>query len=325
MKLYKDLSGNYQDCIVTYFNFEKYVGEHENKDIGLCIGYNTIWNEKILQEVKSHTKRIVFNGEHPCSFTQEQKYGLRSLDLESNFTDVYTICPYTAKWANELYCDGSEKFKKAMFAIDKNNIVHNDKIYDVIFYGSVCGQDHVDMVKVMSKFNYNFLTLGVNYWNPHSKTNYSEVSEITKKVTYTNIHTFQKWKILSQTKIVPISNQLYLHENHVDNIKKYDNWKQNEAWSNVDNLLAPQLKPRVVEAGLFKVLMLVKRDEWNAIEHWYTPDEDFLYYADAKDLETMIEEISNNWNKYTHIVNNAFKKAISIFTTKSMLDRMVSG
>jgi len=49
----------------------------------------------------------------------------------------------------------------------------------------------------------------------------------------------------------------------------------------VHNLLScgtPQLKSRPFESAFSKTLMLVLKDEYNVIEEWFTPGEDFIYY-----------------------------------------------
>ena len=69
--------------------------------------------------------------------------------------------------------------------------------------------------------------------------------------------------------------------------------------------------------------MLVKKDPWNAIEYFYEPEKEFLYYEDEKELPEMISEISNNWQKYTHIVDNAYDRAINNYTTEAVLDTIM--
>ena len=324
MQIVKDLTGNYSDCIVTYFNFEEHASKHKNEDVALFVGYNSQFHKEVAQRMKEkHSSVIFFNGEQPCAYHQPLKLGNQSSDIDDRFTDIYTICPYTAKWNNDLYNGGEEKFKPILFPIDKTNLISEfDKQYDAIFYGSICGQDHIDIIDAISKFKYKFITLGTAHWYPNISN--ADLARVGGLVTDTNIHTFDKWKILSQTKIVPIYNQLYLHDSHIENIKKYDNWQQNEAWSHIDEKIAPQLKPRVTEGALFKMLMLVKRDPWNLIEYWYEPDKDFLYFDTNEELEEMIHEVSNNWEDYQHIIESAYKKAYENYTTEAILDRMLN-
>ena len=325
MRLFKDMSGNYPDVIVTYFNFEKYVSHYEQVKAALFIGYNSQFREDFHEETSHDYKnKIFFNGEQPCAYTNPSMYiGNRSTDIANKFTDIYTICPCTADWANDLYNNGEEKFKPILFPIDKPHIATEwEKTYDAIFYGSICGQDHVDVVNTISKFKHKFLTLGVEHWYPNEPL--KNVENLGNLITDINISTFEKWKILSQTKVVPIYNQLYIHDQHIKNIKRYDNWEANRAWSHIDEKRAPQLKPRVTEAALFKMLMLVKRDPWNLIEYWYEPGKDFIYFDSIEELEDLIAETTTNWEKYQPIVENAYKKAAANYTTEAILERMIT-
>lgn len=324
MKIVKDLSGNYQDCIVTYFNYEKYAHKYENvEDTCLSVGYECLWNERVHDYIKHFKRRIFFNGEHPCSYTQDMKFGTRTSGLANIFTDIYTICPYTAEWLNNKYNDGNKRFKLCLFPIDEKNVKlfnPDDKEYDAIFYGSICGKTHEKIVEEISKFKYNFTTYGVSFWNPNEQV---DIKRLSSKVTRTNIGTLEKWDLLSKTKIVPIVNHLFLHDVHIQNIKKYDGWQENKAFSHLEENIACQLKPRIVEAAFFKMLMLVKKDPWNAIEYFYEPQKDFLYYENESELPDMIHEISNNWEKYRHIVDNAYERAMNNYTTEAVLDTMM--
>lgn len=324
MKLIKSLSENYPDCIVTHFNYEKYVSKFaSDQDTCLCIGYNCLWNEKVHNYISDFKRRVFFNGEHPCSYTQDMKFGTRTSGVEEIFTDIYTICPYTADWLNDKYNSGNKRFKLCLFPIDKEIADQYDtsqKEFDAIFYGSICGKTHERIVNEISNFNYKFTTIGPQHWNPNEPV---DVKGLYNKITDINLTTFQKWDILSKTKIVPIVNHIFLHDEHIRNIKKYEGWQDNKAFSNIEDRIACQLKPRITEAGIFKMLMLVKKDPWNAIEYFYEPEKQFLYYEDEKELPEMISEISNNWEKYSHIVDNAYDRAINNYTTEAVLDTIM--
>jgi hypothetical protein len=325
MKLVKSLSQNYPDCIVTHFNYEKYVGNYKkDEDTCLSIGYNCLWNDKVHKYIDPFNRKIFFNGEHPCSYTQDLKFGTRTSGLAEIFTDVYTICPYTAAWLNEKYNGGKNKFKLSLFPIDKEIALQyntGEKIYDSIFYGSICGKTHENIVNEISKFNYKFTTIGYQHWHPNEPV---DLHNLANKVTDVNLTTFQKWDILSKTKIIPIVNHIFLHDDHIQNIKQYEGWQDNKAFSNIEDKIACQLKPRITEAGIFKMLMLVKKDPWNAIEFFYEPEKEFLYYEEEKELPDMIEEISNNWGKYEHIVENAHERAMNNYTTEAVLKTMMN-
>ena len=326
MKLVKNLSGNYKDCIVTHFNYEAYIGKYKDlENICLAIGYNCLWDQRIHSYIKDYDKRLFFNGEHPCSYTQDLEFGTRTSGVDNIYSDVYTICPYTADWLNELYPENNTKFKLTLFPIDEKNVLKYDtseKRYDAIFYGSVCGVTHEKIINAINSFDYKFITLGAQHWHPNAPLN---KKELHTKITDTNITTFEKWDILSKTRVVPIVNHLFVHDIHIENIKKYNNWEKNRAFSHLKDKIVCQLKPRITEAAFFKMLMLVKKDPWNAIEYFYEPEKEFLYYEDEKELPEMIEEIKTNWGKYEFIVENAYNKAIKNYTTEAVLDKMIQG
>jgi hypothetical protein len=324
MNVVKNLTGNYEDCIVTYFNYEKYIFKYKDiEDTALCIGYNCLWDERVHQYIQGFEKRIFFNGEHPCSYTQDLEFGLRTSGAKNIFTDVYTICPYTAEWLNSKNEKGRNKFKLGLFTIDKENVLkfkNSDKDFDAIFYGSVCGQTHERIINEISSFNYKFTTLGPEHWHPNETV---DKQSLESKITDINLNTFAKWDILSRTRVVPIVNHLFLNDKHVENIKKYDDWQNNKAFSNLDDKIACQLKPRITEAAFFKMLMVVKKDPWNAIEFFYEPEKEFLYYEDESELPDIINDVKNNWEKYENIVENAYNKAINNYTTEAFLDKMI--
>tara|TARA_Y100000310_G_scaffold30140_1_gene28666 strand:+ start:2275 stop:3285 length:1011 start_codon:yes stop_codon:yes gene_type:complete len=326
MDVYKDLSGNYPDCIVTYFNFEEYAAQIDHSDKALFMGYMTQFRTDEIKEMRDKYKHFIFfNQEMPCAYTNSSKH-IRDTasDLNKTFDHIYTICPLTGEWLNTVYNDGRDKYKPILFPIDGKRIIDgNEKIYDSIFYGSVCGKDHEECIDIIRNYKYNFITLGSQHWYPNVPG--VDVNALSQYITHQNIHTFEKWKILSQTRTIPIYNQLYLHNNHIENIKKTDHWEKNEAWSHLHENRCPQLKPRVTEAAMFKMLMLVKRDPWNLIEHWYEPDKDFIYFDSNEELSEMIEDVNKNYEKYKPIVENAYNKAIKNYTTEALLKRMVEG
>ena len=326
MWLFKFLSQNYPDCIMTYFNYEKYVKDYEHiEDTCLSIGYDCLWNPEVHRHVETFDKRIYFNGEQPCSFQDpDQKSAFRSCGLDNIFTDIYTICPYTAEWVNNRFHEGREKFRTTIFPIDKENVLKfnsDEKIYDAIFYGSICGKTHEKIVNAISNFNYKFITLGSRYWHPNESL--EDGDSLITKITDCNIATFEKWEILSKTKVVPIVNNLFLKDDKIKNIKSLEGWEDNKVFSSLDDRIMAQVKPRIIEAAFFKVLMLAKRDPWNAIEYFYEPEKEFLYYDEEKELPGLIEHISNNWSDYRHIVDNAYDKAMKNYTTEAVLERMI--
>ena len=69
--------------------------------------------------------------------------------------------------------------------------------------------------------------------------------------------------------------------------------------------------------------MLVKRDPWNVIEHWFEPGVDFVYYENESQLKSKIRDILDNWDDYKQIIENAYNKAVSKYTTKNLIKRII--
>lgn len=94
----------------------------------------------------------------------------------------------------------------------------------------------------------------------------------------------------------------------------------------VHNILGnntPQLKSRPFEAAFCQSLMLCYKDDYNVIEDWFTPNEDFLYFSNEDELSVLISHARANPAFYDNIINNAYDKAMNNYTTKHFLDRYV--
>jgi hypothetical protein len=68
-----------------------------------------------------------------------------------------------------------------------------------------------------------------------------------------------------------------------------------------------------------KSICLVKKDPWNVIEQWFKPDEHFLYWETLDELNSLIENIDNNFDDYLNIANNAFE-AVKKYEIKNILN-----
>jgi hypothetical protein len=85
----------------------------------------------------------------------------------------------------------------------------------------------------------------------------------------------------------------------------------------------PQLKSRTFEAAACRTLMLVLRDNYNVIEEWFIPNEDFVYFYDIESFERLIRDVSINYQSYVHIVENAFAKLVAEYTTESFVKKFI--
>ena len=61
------------------------------------------------------------------------------------------------------------------------------------------------------------------------------------------------------------------------------------------------------------------------MEYWFEPDKDFIYFENCADLAAKIEEISAHYDKYQHIIDNAYKKVVDFYNTKYIFERIKEG
>jgi hypothetical protein len=85
----------------------------------------------------------------------------------------------------------------------------------------------------------------------------------------------------------------------------------------------PQTKSRYFEAAFCRSLILMHKDQWNLIEEWFVPDVDFIYWENEEDLRQKIKHISENYQDYLHIVDNAYNKAMSEYTTEKFVEKYI--
>lgn len=172
IKLVSNLSSNYHEDPVFYFNFDKYTQQIE-KDCILFYGAHP--HESIFQE-----------SEHPKYFlsTEEQTWDVDSTNKYVNYVDkIFTICP--PKITNR------PKREFIFFPVDTEHITpDSEKIYDVIYAG-YAEAPHVDeIINVIKNYNYRFISFS-------KRTGYETNIGVTYK---------EKLSLISQSKISVIHN-----------------------------------------------------------------------------------------------------------------------
>lgn len=297
MKVLYNSGGEYSDCIVKHFDLMDY--NDDKTDKVLFWGWNSIDREDVKQQYESANKKMFINTVQPCDIIG----GPLDILKQSYFDEVFTICPYTAnvlngnadKISNTLYTPICFPYPEKYFS-KYNDITFNDKTNDVIYYGNIHHPLYYGLLNTIKKFKYNFSTV----------SNHNQTDEIKKLITHFNITSQEKWDILSKSKINVGFNLLFLNQEHINNLKLIPNI---ESFKNIDvtfkEYAMPQMKTRMVEAAACKTLMLMYKDDWNVIEEWFEPNTHFLYWENFEQLEEMITDISNNYEKYWHIVENA--------------------
>jgi hypothetical protein len=92
----------------------------------------------------------------------------------------------------------------------------------------------------------------------------------------------------------------------------------------IHNIVAPtipQLKTRPFEAAFCKSLMICKYDDYKTIEKWFTPNEDFIYYENESELKDVIQEVLDNYDQYQFMIENAYDKAKTEYTTEQFVKK----
>lgn len=286
-------------------NFLKYKNKFNDK--ALFYGLEWVLNDNLEKEKLKNNffkEKIFINNSLPCDFMANN---FTQVIKRQNFFDkVYSSCPYASNFLNDQFSTSKYKFvpiptySEKLFENYKE--INYLKKFDVAFYGGLHSEEHSNILKTMKKFN----NVVMSYDNRMNRNFFKWPFFLNYKNFVPNR---KKWDILHNTKILVGTNLLYLNDKHIKNFKEIPNIKKFQNYEIVcEKKILPQLKTRMVEAASTKTIFLLKKDEWNVIEEWFTPDEDFIYWLDIKDLEEKIFEISRNFQKYTHIIDSASKK-----------------
>lgn len=308
MKIYKDLSREIKGTNTHYFDFGDHASRHDSS--ALYYGYTFIEDQAHPDILKSHEKNIYLNVVTPTEFC-----GPYNTQAEDRFDEIYSICPFTVKWLNKL--KNTNKYKKIWYPFNsKHTPSHGKKKYDVCYHGGIHGPKYIQMLDILSRFDYRYMTMD------HS------INHITRsqlgRATDLNLSYKQKMERINECKISVCYNNFPVRdEKDLQNIKNQPQWHENEAFSHAasDGIL-PQLKSRFIEACFAKTLNLVERDPWNVIEEWYEPNVHFIYFDGNEDLETKINKIvnSSNWSdSYEKIINAAYKHSVENYTSEYLI------
>jgi hypothetical protein len=232
---------------------------------------------------------------------------------DNEFYRIFTLCPYTSEWLNKKH--NNNRRVPIFFPFNEDDIpLIMRKEYDIIYTGHLVSKKLTDDIKIISKFNYRFVSNNNNPLVTNHKSSYSE-----------------KINLIAQSKITLVHNLLYPTATHIKNIWKYKGWRKNyafkliprptELWKlfSLKNIVVPQLKSRVFEAAFSRSLILCKHDQFNIIENYFEPGKEFVYYYEGE-LELKILEILENFGNYEQVIDNAYKRAINNYTTEKFVE-----
>ena len=315
MLILEDISAEVPDTNSYHWNLKEL--SQDSSDEVLMYGYNSSFNPDFHKNCKDFKRKVFFNNWAPCEFAQHKDHNNKNaVEYDSLFDEVYSICPYSNEWLNTLNLD--RKYKTIFYPFNSNIIPEKcEKKYDVIYHGGIHGQEHFNCLLTMKEFNYRYVTM----------TNH--INQMTQQclpfATNVNLNFQEKINLVAETKVSVCYNIVHVAPQHIPAIESYPEWKNNEAFMEVSKWnIMPQFKTRAHEAAISKTLNLVQRDPWNIIEKYYVPEKEFIYFKNETDLRDKIKDITNNWNDYQTIIENAYKKALS-YTTENFVQLITSG
>lgn len=302
MKVIKDLSIEVPGTNAHYFNLDEFSAEDD--ECILYYGYNYLESGKSLELPGKYRRTVYLNVTMPTEFCSSQ-----SINADDKFDEIYGICPLTNNWLNAI--KDVNKYKNIFYPFNKMDIPETSvKKYDVCYHGGIHGEKYVKALEIMRKFNYRYMSQrhGIN----------KLTHKYLKYATNTNLTNAEKLNLISECKISICFNTFDIRDsNDLRNIKSREFWWKNEAFKHIEDLkIVPQFKSRCNEAAFSKTLNLVKRDPWNLIEYYYTPNVDFVYFEDIDSLKDKIASILNNWESYQPMIESAYMKSLNYTTEK---------
>jgi hypothetical protein len=254
-----------------------------------------------------------------------------------------SVCPYTTEWLNKV--QGAERRRFVFFPFDKNLLPQpTEKLYDVIYFGSILSREIFDIVKTISRFNYRFVAPSEE--KAYAIVQNSRIMRKLKKIlrirprrdtylTDKNVTHEQKLKLISQSKVTIVHNILFQNENGVWQIQKTPGFRDNKAFALIPekNILrsiadfflrkeyiVPQQKTRLFEAALCRSLILCRKDYFNIVEKFFTPDKEFVYY-EKDGLKEKLKDILEHYEKYRPMIENAYQRAMREYTTDIFFEK----
>lgn len=295
MKVIKNFGGDAEWGVLPYL--QKILNElsDDSSENVLFNGVQYIDDVNLRKQYENYKRKCLFAHWSPCEFLTRDNY--HYFDAYDFFTEVYCVCPYTCRFMNEHF--GYEKFKYIPYPYTNYS---TDKFfeYDALcsWFGSIHGQDHISAIETISKYPYKFITSQQNTWMHHPYE--------YNKCTHVNIPTDKKLYEISRCMSSLTFNKLYMspasRNNSISNNlihHAFDFWNLG---------IMPQFKVRTHEIASCKSLILCYKDQWNLIEDFYTPNEHFIYFNNFSELDDILNDLNNNFDRYLPIIENAYDK-----------------
>jgi len=308
MKVIKHFGGDAPWGVIPYIQKTLDELSDDNSENAFFNGVHFINDKNLRDKYKDYKRRALFAHWSPCEFlVRPNLFYLEEFDF---FTEVYCVCPFTCKFMNDNY--GYEKFIYIPYPFTNYSVTEFGE-YDAVgsWFGSIHGQDHIDAIEVLEKFKYKFITSQQNTWMHHPYE--------YNKCTHVNISTPQKLVEVSRTKSSLTFNKLYMNNRSQHNA--VNNGIHHDAFNHWDKKIMPQFKVRTHEIATCKSLILAYKDQWNLIEDFYDEGEHFVYFENFKQLEEILHDVDENFDKYQSIIDSAFEQ-VQKYSVEKMFEFM---
>jgi len=288
---------NYKYDPVKYLNFNNYI---TSKNIKISWG---------LDSIKSKYNNNMIN---IVVYFEEPNYlGIQDIDYSCDNYDIkLTLCKYTSQEFNKKNINKlNKKCYNVFFPIDtvylKNNLwnKYNYKLgtcipywkkINVVYIGHEMYKLITEFKQIMNKYNNNYILSVPDY--------------LSKMDSY--LH----------SKIAIVHNILICQDNNNDIFKNIKS--KLPIFKDKDNI--PQIKSRLFEAASSQCIILCYRDDYNLIEDYFKEGEDFIYFDSSEHLDKLIKIILDDYEKYSYIALNAYKKFINNYTLKHFCDKYIN-
>lgn len=302
MKVFSDRSGDFKDGPIQHLHFEEMSNEYSK----LAFVYGAGCRNGEFPNRENYNFKVYLDFEEPNRFKQDPE---GFLDGERERWDlILSICPYSSVWLNTWHKNKATFRIPVFYPFDVRYIPQKfNKEFDVCYVGSSNSSELKLLVQTIARYKYCYVS--------HGKPDLVTDSDVSYE---------DKLSIIARSKISICSNLLY--EEYADqysHIKRIEHYGGNRAFSNLDLGFKPQLKPRVIESAFCRSLILCREDQWNVIEKYFEPNEDFLYFNN-EDLDNAINSVLRLPNEEVErITENAFNKAVNNYTTKHFYERFI--
>lgn len=300
MEIITDMPTVHAHDPIRHMNFERFTNTANDCYLFMILTkspeYNNLLQSKLDTFQKHDKEKIVFTLEEPNFCTGDSDH-LRAFHKADR---ILTIDPYIA----QVYYNREAIF----FPFNEEYIPKNfNKKYDVIYSGHIFWNFIQDIGSIIKNHNYVFIS---NQNHPY--------------VNFKSVTHQEKINLYAQSKIAIVHNLVFINPADAPRYAAWPHSEKIESFKALDKNVIPQIKSRVFEAAFSKSLILCYKDNiWNIIENYFTPDKDFIYFENAKDLEEKITYIKNNYDKYLPIIENAYNKAINNYTTKKFIEKYI--